>query len=63
VHGANLKILAELNRQRQPVKLRGLMFRELFQWLTASLTRVAASKPGDAVPLDNPAAPNGWAQA
>ncbi len=58
VEGANMEILSQFSDQRPPLKLRGLAFGELFQWLSKSLSSVAHSKPGEQTPL--PAV--GWAQ-
>lgn len=55
VDSANMAKLAEIS-VRQPMKLRGLAFRELFEWLSASMQRVSGSKPGEQTPLP----PIGW---
>jgi uncharacterized protein YegL len=60
VEGADFQRLQELSK-REPLKLKGLRFRDLFKWLSTSQQSVSRSKTDDAVPLTNPAAPDGWA--
>ena len=59
VEGADMAMLATLSKERQPLKLKGLAFRELFLWLSASMQRVSSSKVGDKVDLPSP---QGWGQ-
>ena len=59
VSGADMATLARIcTPERPPLRLQGLQFRELFQWLSNSLGGVAKSRPGETVALP---APTGWA--
>lgn len=58
VEGADINTLAEI-ATRTPLKLKGLEFRELFRWLSNSLSSVSQSQPGDTVRLPPP---EGWAE-
>jgi len=59
VEEATMQTLAQFAPPgRPPLKLRGLAFGELFQWLSKSLSVVAHSTPGVQVPMPD----LGWAQ-
>lgn len=58
VDGADMDTLNEI-APRGALKLDGMKFDELFQWLSSSVASVSASTPGDTVPLPSPA---GWAE-
>ena len=55
VEGADMKTLARF-AHAEPLKLKGLAFREFFRWVSKSLSAVAQSQPGDQVALP----PTGW---
>jgi uncharacterized protein YegL len=58
VEDANISILKQI-AVREPLRLQGLKFREMFAWLSNSLGTISRSNPGDKVPLYTP---YGWAQ-
>ena len=63
VAGANMGVLSQISPPgREPLRLKGLQFRDLFRWLSNSQRAVSRSQTSDAVSLGNPTAgPNGWA--
>jgi len=58
VENANLDILQEIS-VRPPQKLRGLMFREFFVWLSGSMKQVSGKNPGEQNTL---LPPSGWTE-
>ena len=59
VQGAGFNHLSILSKT-PPLKLKGLMFRELFKWLSDSMSAISASQPEDRVPLADYSA---WGEA
>lgn len=49
---ADMAVLARFSPNRPPLRLRGLSFKEFFEWLSKSVSRVSRSTPGDKVKLD-----------
>lgn len=60
VEGADVETLGKFCLGK-PVMLKGLRFRDMFLWLSSSQRSVSRSTPGEAVHLENPATPDGWA--
>lgn len=60
VEGAHFETLDQI-AVRKPLRLKELRFRDLFIWLSNSLSAVSRSNVDDQVQLQNPATPEGWA--
>lgn len=58
VQGADKETLQKIS-QRAPLMLKGLNFREMFVWLSGSLSSVSHSQTGEKVPLPSP---SGWGE-
>jgi len=59
VEDADMSILRQISPLgREPLKLKGLDFASMFQWLSTSLARVSQSKAGEQVAFE----PIGWGQ-
>ena len=57
---ADMEVLARFSPKRNPLKLKGLKFREFFEWLSQSVSQTSQSIPGEIVPLDTDKI-KGWA--
>lgn len=57
--GANFTKLRQLSSAREPLKLKGIAFRELFKWMSSSQTRISQTAVGPQVALPPP---DSWAQ-
>lgn len=62
VEGASMETLASIS-VRQPLRLRGLAFSELFAWLSNSMSSMVHSQPGQLARLPRPDGPDGWVDA
>jgi uncharacterized protein YegL len=56
---ADLNVLGQFSDERKPMKLKGMQFREMFKWLSASLSRVSKQKAGSGEQVPLPPA-DGW---
>ena len=61
VEGADMGFLGQLGT-RTPLKLKGLQFNTLFEWLSKSMSGYSRSEPGKPFKPENPAGPKGWAE-
>lgn len=58
VENANMEVLSKIC-VRPPVKMAGLKFKDMFAWLSSSLSSVSSSQPGTTVQI---APPMGWSE-
>lgn len=57
VGGANMDTLRRFSPKRNPMKLKGLHFKEFFEWLSKSISITSRSRAGDSVNLPDT---SGW---
>jgi len=50
--GADMDVLSMFSPKRPPLKLKGLKFKEFFEWLSKSVSATSQSTPGESVTLD-----------
>ena len=49
---ADMNTLARFSPNRTPLRLKGMCFKEFFQWLSQSVSRTSMSMPGETIKLD-----------
>jgi uncharacterized protein YegL len=49
---ADMTVLSRFSPKRKPLRLKGLKFKEFFEWLSKSVAKVSQSTPGEHVRLD-----------
>lgn len=59
---ADMNVLARFSPSKPPLRLQGLSFKEFFEWLSKSVSRVSRSSPGAAAPKLDPERLAGWAE-
>lgn len=62
---AHMDTLARFSPGRKPLKLRGLRFKEFFEWLSRSVSTTSQSTPGEKIKLDTESifkADGGWGE-
>lgn len=57
----SMRALARFSGSRTPLRLKGLMFREFFQWLSQSVSATSQSTPGESMPPLDLEGLKGWA--
>ena len=58
---ADMDTLARFSPQRTPLRLKGMRFKEFFQWLSQSVSRTSMSMPGEKIKLDTEGI-KGWGE-
>lgn len=59
---ADFSKLGELSTARPPIRLKGMAFKDLFRWLSNSLTRVSQSQVGGTLVLPPATGDDGWGE-
>jgi len=58
---ADMNVLAKFSPKRSPLKLKGMNFKEFFEWLGQSVSKTSQSMPGESIIIDIESI-KGWAE-